>query len=869
MRGSTMDLRLTPQGQLLLKSHDERLAARFAEGSGHGLLYLGATNSTRPYPPELIWWRDFARRYVSALCHQANPEVPAPGEAELATLVLSAPMMMGAEYLSVGLLRRLWQEIGLAVAQAAGSDLQGFLSALNPAWNLVGRVHFNLAENRRDPDFPFAFMATYTTHLGAGGQARHVPLGQALHEYADDHPRLLNLLLPVSRAASSCDWLKTMVDGGEIYHPLRWTAAEAAQLLSATPALDAAGVIVRMPAAWPSGRPARPKLSATIGSDKPSTLGLDGLLDFRMEMTLEGGALSAAEIESLLAGSESLVLLRGRWVEVDRERLNRELERFKAAEALAARDGLSFAEAMRLLAGAAITDESPAITAPAWSEVTAGPWLAQTLQALRAPHAGRATPVPALKASLRPYQKAGVEWLHLLTGLGLGACLADDMGLGKTIQVLALLLKHKGEGPSLLVAPASLLANWVAEIERFAPSLRALLAHPSAMPAAELAMREHFDADLVITSYGTLLRLSALKTPRWRFLILDEAQAIKNPQAKQTRAVRALKAKARIALTGTPVENHLGDLWSIFDVINPGLLGEAKEFAGYVKTLSAGEHNAFGPLRELVRPYILRRMKTDKTVITDLPDKTEVTAHCRLSRKQAALYAQAVKELAESLNQASGIRRKGLVLAAMMRFKQICNHPSHWLGDGLWAEADSGKWARLREIAEVVVARQEKMLVFTQFREVTLPLEAFLSNLFGARGLILHGGTPVKERKTLVTRFQEEETVPFFILSLKAGGAGLNLTAASHVVHFDRWWNPAVENQASDRAFRIGQKKNVLVHKFVCLGTIEEKIDAMLANKRSLSEELLSGGSELNLTELSDDALLHLVSLDLRAATTE
>jgi non-specific serine/threonine protein kinase len=862
-------LRLTPQGRLLLESDDPLLAKEFSTGSGTGLLYLGAARTTHAYPPALVWWRDFARRCVSAMCHQTSSLVPPPGEADLVSLVLTAPMMTGAEYLSPDVLRTLWTDITEAVTEAAGSDLQDFLTGLDPSWNLIGRVYFNLAENRRDPDCPFAFMATYTTELAALGHARHIPLGQARKDYAKDHAKLLNLLLPISRAAQSCEWLKAMADGGDIYHPQRWTAAEAARFLAAVPAFDNAGIIVRMPAGWTAGRPARPKVSATIGSDKPSALGLDGLLDFRMEMTLEGEPLSAQEIERLLAGTESLVLLRGRWVEIDHERLGRELERLKAAEELAARDGLTFAEAMRLLSGAAITNGDAEEPPPAWSQVHAGPWLEETLKALRDPARTAADPAPALKATLRPYQKAGVNWLKLLTGLGLGACLADDMGLGKTIQVLALLLQHRGEGPSLLVAPASLLTNWAAEIERFAPSLTMRIAHPSVLPSAQLAKLKRFDSDLVITSYGTLLRLPALSATRWRFLILDEAQAIKNPEAKQTKAVRALKASARIALTGTPVENHLGDLWSIFDVINPGLLGDAKAFAGYIKSLSQREHNPFGPLRELVRPYILRRMKTDKTVISDLPDKTEVKAHCLLSRKQAALYSESVAELARTLNDATGIRRKGVVLSAMMRLKQICNHPSQWLGDGQWNESDSGKWQRLREIAEVVAARQEKMLVFSQFREVTAPLESFLAGIFGRRGLVLHGDTPVKERKGLVKRFQDDETVPFFVLSLKAGGSGLTLTAASHVVHFDRWWNPAVENQATDRAFRIGQKKNVLVHKFVCTGTLEEKIDAMIESKKVLSEELLADSAELNLTELSNDALLALVTLDLGTALRE
>lgn len=481
-----------------------------------------------------------------------------------------------------------------------------------------------------------------------------------------------------------------------------------------------------------------------------------------------------------------------------------------------------------------------------------------------------------LQGKLRPYQRAGVQWLHLLSGLGLGACLADDMGLGKTIQVLSLLLvqrqQHAEGQPSLLMAPASLLANWTAEIERFAPSLRAKIVHPSAMPAdqvRQITPDEFAGIDLVITSYGTLLRVPALARTNWRLIVLDEAQAIKNPTAKQTKAAKALKAGARIALTGTPVENHLGDLWSIFDVINPGLLGTAKQFKSYTKTLAERAHNPYGPLRELVRPYILRRMKTDRSVIADLPDKTEVSAYCALSRKQAALYAQTVSDLADALQEAEGIQRKGVVLTTLMRLKQICNHPSQWLGDNAWAEEDSGKWARLRGIASVVAARQEKMLVFTQFREVTAPLASFLGGVFGRPGLVLHGDTAVKNRKALVDTFQKDETIPFFILSLKAGGSGLTLTAASHVVHFDRWWNPAVENQATDRAFRIGQKKNVLVHKFVCQGTVEERIEALIESKKRLSDDLLAGSDEIILTEMANEDLLRLVALDLNAATRE
>jgi len=651
------------------------------------------------------------------------------------------------------------------------------------------------------------------------------------------------------------------------------------QLLRDVPQLESAGVVVRMPATWQANRPPRPQVTAKVGGKLLSGLGQDALLDFRMDVTLDGETLNPAEVRELLAKSDGLALVRGRWVEVDRERLRRMMEYFGEAERVAAERGFSLRDALRMIAGADVkADDDSAASQADWGKVVAGPWLAETLKGLRSPEelAG-IDPGSALNGTLRPYQQVGVRWLYLLAKLGLGACLADDMGLGKTIQILSLLLvlrhQHRDQRqPSLLVAPASLLSNWASELERFAPSLNALIAHPSALPAADLmtlAPGRLQDVDLVITSYGSLLRIPWIAEASWRLVVIDEAQAIKNPNAKQTRIAKKLKAQAKFALTGTPVENRIGDLWSIFDFMNPGLLGTSKEFSNFVKRLEGRTHNPYAPLRELVRPYILRRLKTDKTVIADLPDKTEVKAFCQLSRKQAALYKQAVEELKEALDGADGIRRKGLVLSFLMRFKQICNHPSQWLGDGAWSEEDSGKWVRLRDIVEVIAAKQEKVLVFTQFREMTAPLAAFLGSIFGRAGLVLHGETEVKKRRDLVRRFQEEEAVPFFVLSLKAGGAGLNLTAASHVVHFDRWWNPAVENQATDRAFRIGQNKNVLVHKFVCRGTVEEKIDQMIESKRQLSKDLIEGGADLLLTELQDEELLKLVALDLNAALKE
>ncbi|MPZ17619.1 MAG: ATP-dependent helicase [Luteitalea sp.] len=898
---------LTPLGHLLLEPVDDapplpgdvldRLQEAFARGSGHGLLQLGAGEVGTALPGLFGYWCELAGRYVSAVCGQqdlgksrSHTPIPPPPQDELEMLAVAAPPMMGAEYLTGPVLEALWNQLGAAFRielAESKTSLQDFLRRKSPAWHLVGRVHFNLAENRRDEEAPFAFLATYTAQLSAHAKAQHLPLGRALTEYAGaaNRSRLLSLLLPVQRAAEQCAWLKSMVDAGEIFHPLRWTPADAYQLLTDLPRLEAAGVIVRVPSTWRANRPPHPRVSAVVGSKPPSGLGTEALLDFRMEVTLDGESLTPVEVEQLLAGSDGLHLVRGRWVQVDRATLGRMLDELRAVEKVAEERGLGFAEAMRLVAGARFSgDERLDAAAPDWSRVAAGPWLATTLEGLRRPDGlARVDPGDALKTELRPYQQAGVRWLHLLSGLGLGACLADDMGLGKTMQVLALLLVLRSQDgspdrgarrrrASLIVAPASLLANWESEAARFTPSLRTLVAHPSVLPSADLRTLDSgrlADVDLVITSYGTLVRTPALLEIPWELAVLDEAQAIKSPGARQTRTVKQLDARARIALTGTPVENRVGDVWSIFDFINPGLLGTSKEFGRFTKRLAAGSQSSYGPLRDLVRPYVLRRLKTDRSIIADLPDKTEVKAFCSLSRAQAALYQRSVTELARELAAADGIKRRGVVLAFLMRFKQICNHPSHWLGDGRWAEADSGKLSRLREIAEVIVAKQEKVLVFTQFREVTAPLAAFLGSVFGRPGLVLHGETSVKKRQALVQQFQEDERVPFFVLSLKAGGSGLNLTAASHVVHFDRWWNPAVENQATDRAFRIGQTKNVLVHKFLCRGTVEEKIDELIESKRQLSQDLLEGGADVLLTEMDDEALLKLVTLDLHAASQE
>ena len=887
---------LSPSGRVVLSAGGaipapraavDRIRAAFDRGTGHGLLHLGAVEVATELDPSLDFFRELGRQFVSAACGALNPldpdtvVVPEAELAALVTLTAAVPPMRGAELVDVDLLQHKWTDLGRALTERAAEaegGVRGYFEAAHPIWHVAGRVCLHLAENKGS-DYPFAFIATYARQRPGRAELQYVPLGRALDEYAgtQNTTRLLALLTPLQRAAEDSELIRDLVDSGDVYHPLAWTADEAYAFLCQVAALERAGLVVRLPDWWSSRNRKRAAVSVTVGEKAPSTLGLSALLDFDIALTLDGEVLSEEEIATLLQGSVGLVLIKGKWVEADPEKLASVLDQWRLVQTRST-EGVSIAEAMRLLAGADLSldrrlEEGEG---PRWSEVVAGRWLAAQLDALRSPDVAKFIDDNAgLQAELRPYQKIGVQWLWTLMALGMGGCLADDMGLGKTIQVIALLsmlrLDPDESGVDLLVVPASLVDNWSGELSRFAPGLRVLVAHPSRVPSARLKalpMDEILSYDVVITTYGTATRTLWMDLFPWRAVVLDEAQAIKNPGSKQTRAIKKLTARWRLALTGTPVENSLSDLWSIFDFLNPGLLGSAKAFGRFTKAIAKRGGDGYAPLRRLVSPYILRRLKTDRRVISDLPDKTEVTAHCLLTKVQAALYKESVDALQRQLDGAEGIARRGAVLAFLMRFKQICNHPSQWLGDGEFDPAASGKFQRLADLCEPISARQEKVLVFTQFRTMTAPLQRHLAACFGRPGLVLHGGTRVAKRSELVRRFQEDEDVPFMVLSLKAGGTGLNLTAASHVVHFDRWWNPAVENQATDRAFRIGQKRNVLVHKFVCKGTVEERIDALIASKQRLSNEILTTGPEARLTEMSNDELLALVRLDLASAVT-
>ena len=891
-----MGIGLTPAGRLRWESSGDEAAPvgsaslqRVFEADWREALFtLAAEKIPTQGMPSVRYWQQLAERYLTGLCHVPQDaesfEVEPLSSADCAHWILTAPPMHGGEYLSEGILQRIWEcldgWVQMTVASTGG--LAAFLRGRAQKWHQVGRVCFHLAENRNDEARPFAFMATYASGFGAAGRLRHLPLRKALEQYAGAKNRaaLVKLLLPVQQAAESCDWVRDLVDSGDLYRPMAWSAQRAYRLLRSAADLEESGLSVRLPNWWRRRR--RPQVSVTIGAGAPSKLDVGAMLDFNANVAIGDTPLSRAELESLLGGEDGLVLLKGQWVEVDRDRLRQAIEHWDTLKRQAEGGEVSFVEGMRLLAGASadLRHEERTDDERHWVHVAPGDAMREILAGLRQPGALDAVTIgDALHGTLRAYQHEGLSWLRFLTKLGLGACLADDMGLGKTIQVLALLLCESRDGtqrpgaPSILVVPASLLGNWRSEAARFAPSLKLCFLHPAetdrqsladiaAAPEARLV-----DTDLVVTTYAMLVRQTWLAEVSWRLVILDEAQAVKNPATRQSRAARKLPADARIAMTGTPVENRLGDLWALFDFLNPGLLGSRTVFQSFVKSLQAREENPFAPLRRLVGPYILRRLKTDRAIISDLPEKTETACYCHLTRAQVKLYGQVVRNMKREMESAVDIARRGVVLRSLLRLKQVCNHPSQLSGDGEYRPADSGKFLRLAEICEELAERQDKVLVFTQFREIIDPLAEHLATIFGRPGLVLHGATGVRQRRVLVDRFQGDDGPPFFILSLKAGGTGLNLTAASHVIHFDRWWNPAVENQATDRAFRIGQRRNVLVHKFMTTGTVEERIDQMIAERQKLADDILAGDGEVSLTELSDDALLDLVRLDVTRAT--
>ena len=845
----------------LLNDADRELQSRFEEDSFAALYAMGLRGGAETAGASAAFLALLSDTFFKRLTDLPDLELLRENarvelsEQDIESLLRAVPFALGAEHITEKWLQRQCDGLNEVFAREMGAysgTVALYLAERSQNLRVPERVFFHLVENK-DDEYPFAFLATYATR-DEKGTVRHMPLQYALTEYRTQREKLLELLSCLNRAAEVSGLVAEFMESGEMFHMLRLTAAEAYAFLTQIEAIENAGILCRIPKWWKK-KAAAVRLTLRLGEEKPSMLGFDSLISVQPRLEVDGVALTEEDIRSLLAQSEGLALLKGKWVAVDHARLRALLNEMEASP-----ESLTLLDALRLELGTG----KPA--ADIGALVSNGEWLGALLRRLRRPETIRSAVLPrSFHAQLRPYQKTGYTWLRYMDELGFGACLADDMGLGKTVQVLAYLeklRKTKKEARVLLIVPASLLGNWEMEAERFAPDMERCILHgkPSAALSAEL---EAGGAFLTITTYGIAARLKDLQAVSWDCVILDEAQAIKNPLTKQTREIKKLPCRMRIAMTGTPIENDLTNLWSLFDFLNKGLLGSSEEFRRYCARLR--EHpEGYARLKAMVAPFLLRRMKTDKRIIEDLPDKLEMNDYVTLSKRQVVLYRKTVSDMERRILESEGIERRGIVLGTILRLKQICNHPDQYLGQDAFAEEDSGKLQMLRELCETIRDKRERVLVFTQFREITDALSRFLTEVFGMPGQVLDGGTPVPARKKIVETFQGERYVPYLVLSVRAGGTGLNLTKASHVIHFDRWWNPAVENQATDRAYRIGQTERVMVHKLVCRGTIEEKIDAMIEGKKELAESVIGGGAEKWLTELNNDELLQMLRLDVR-----
>ena len=672
-----------------------------------------------------------------------------------------------------------------------------------------------------------------------------------------------SLLILLGRASVICPDIISDLEGGSLSGHALDTAGAYDFLSVHAPALRQAGYAVMLPSWW-GGRGAKTRLEARASVRAPKMRGgglsLETIMSFDWETALGDQSVTLEELEELARAKSPLVRVRGRWMAMNASEIKKAVKFLKKMPAKAA-----FRDLIRMELGAVDVPDMLDFGIDAVGQTAA------VLESLGQKAGFESLEQPeGFSGTLRPYQVRGYSWLSFLSRWGLGGCLADDMGLGKTVQILALIQRdwRKSGRPALLVCPTSVMSNWQREAARFTPELPVMMHHG----ADRLRDGQFGDAArkhaIVVSSYGLMQRdVDFLMDVSWRGVVLDEAQNIKNPQTLQAGAARSLTADYRFALTGTPVENSVGDLWSIMQFLNPGFLGTQAQFKRNFFTPIQAEQDgdAARRLRRATGPFILRRLKTDKSIISDLPEKMEMNVFCSLTREQASLYASVLKDVENPMYEAEGMQRRGIILSTLSKLKQICNHPAQFLKDGSAAPGRSGKLARLTEMLEEVLQVGDRALVFTQFAEMGRILQDHLQKTFGIEALFLHGGVPKRRRDKMVERFEGDGGPRIFVLSLKAGGTGLNLASANHVFHFDRWWNPAVESQATDRAYRIGQSRNVQVHKFVCAGTLEEKIDGMIERKKQMAE-MTVGSGEGWLTEMSNDDLRQVLALSREAA---
>lgn len=814
---------------------DARQAPFFFPDKIRGLYELGFMKADADETPSWLFMRKLSRCFLLSLFRSPGLELARErvqvvyDDLEVDELLGNAPYMLGSQHLCREWAQAVFKDLeGVFREEIKGFDgtVELYFQRKDKSLSLPSRIFFHLVENPSGAS-RFAFVATYST-IDREGKLRHFPLKYALYEYAGSMGKLTALIAAIRRAAARSAFIGRLLETGEIFHPLNLGVDEAYAFLKDVQIFEEAGIVVRIPQWWKS-RGARTLLSMDAGPDAGEVSG--SIMVLRPSMVYEGVPITPDEVRDLLKRTEGLAVLKGKWVEVDKKRLGELLESFDRMEG-----GLPLVEAVRLASG---IEDSPV---PVRIDLAGALRMWEKrfhLDGLEAPQSFRGV--------LRPYQTEAYRYLSLLRELGLGMLLADDMGLGKTVEVLSFLERIRLAAPEskvLLVVPASLLANWQAEARRFVPEMETMVFHGKAA-----AQEPPF---LTITTYQTGSKSQRLREREWDVMILDEAQNIKNPATAQSRDLKGFKRKCSIALTGTPIENRLLNLWSIFDFIMPGLLGSLQMFKGFEKVAGSGMNMA--RLKGAVGPFIMRRLKTDKRIIDDLPEKNEIVMRLTPTKPQRILYNEIVDGYEAAIASKEN-RTPAFAMTAIIKLKMVLNHPDQYLGETAYETKDSAKFMLLEDLARTIHENREHLLVFSQFKEIIPHLAAALEKVYGKEGLVITGETPIGRRQEMVDRFQAG-AAPFMVLSLRAAGVGLNLTRAENVIHFDRWWNPAVEDQATDRTFRIGQTRNVTVYKFITSDTIEESIDNLISRKRKLSDDVLGDVSSNVVATLTPEQIL-------------
>lgn len=770
-------------------------------------------------------------------------ELPIISEVDIDRLIDDVPMFTGHEFITRDWIKGqnlAYNRVFLTKASDSGKQLVDFLHSRGESIIIPSRVYFHLVENRMGEEFPFAFLATYTALNGK--LISHFPLKNALSEFKDNPTALKELIQCIRKASQKSEFVHKHLESGEIYFPIKIDDKDAYEFLKEVSICEDCGIICRIPKWFTDSASC---IQYDINEKQIfafNVLNARSLNIFSPQMVYKGCEITEEEVKILLSKAEGLEIIKGRWIEVNHLELLQLLEQYKELSS----EGTTLRELFGLR-----MESSAQKKAPFFPIVfSRQDWITKLKQLII--QEGKKEDLPSNMLNvLRAYQKDAFFWMWKMYLMRFGVCLADDMGLGKTIEIIAFLekLKENSVGSILIIVPATLIPNWKSELCKFAPSLDYFIIKGNNAPR-DTECR----AFITITSYQQALKLDYLNTVSWDVIILDEAQGIKNYYTSQSQKIKSLNGKMKIAMTGTPIENNALELWSIFDFLNPGLLGTKEEF---LRLYTSGI-DAHKIIKRHIQPFILRRLKTDKSIISDLPEKNEIEVKIQLSKEQIVLYRKVIDEMNNTLRCMQDKRRAAnVVLVTINKLKQICNHPSQFLGKSEYPEEQSGKFLMLRNICETINAKKEKVIVFTQYKEVIPAIERLLETIFGKKGLVLHGDVSLPERERRINSFQAGES-SFIVLSLKVGGVGLNLTAARNVIHFDRWWNPAVENQATDRVYRIGQKHNVNIFKFITDDTIEQAISIMVKEKIGLADELING-LDNRLTGLSIDELIKAV----------